>query len=96
MTNAFRVVKEQQMSVCSASIQFGVPTTSLRQRVRGRVYPEVISSGLCPVLSQEEEAMFVDHLKLMASVRYGYTRMEVVNMTSEYAVFLHKRDEEHP
>ncbi|XP_052223865.1 uncharacterized protein LOC127839515 [Dreissena polymorpha] len=96
MTNAFRAVKEQQMSVCRASIQFGVPTTSLRQRVRGRVDPEVISSGPSPVLSQEEEAMFVDHLKFMASVGYGYTRMEVVNMASEYAVCLHKRDKEHP
>ncbi|KAH3784517.1 hypothetical protein DPMN_162474 [Dreissena polymorpha] len=96
MTNAFRAVKEQQMSVSKASIQFGVPTTSLRQRVRGRVDPEVISSGPSPVLSQEEEAMFVDHLKFMASVGYGYTRMEVVNMASEYAVCLHKRDKEHP
>ncbi|KAH3748108.1 hypothetical protein DPMN_182545 [Dreissena polymorpha] len=56
--NAFRAVKEQQMSVCRASIQFGVPTTSLRQRVRGRVDPEVVSSGPSTVLSQEEEAIF--------------------------------------
>ena len=55
-----------------------------------------MSSGPSPVLSQEEEAMFVEHLKFMASVGYGYTRMEVVNMASEYAVCLNKRDKEHP
>ncbi|KAH3866699.1 hypothetical protein DPMN_029798 [Dreissena polymorpha] len=56
----------------------------------------MISSGSSPVLSQEEEAMFIDHLKFMASVECGFIRMEVVNMASEYAVCLHKRDKEHP
>ncbi|KAH3790368.1 hypothetical protein DPMN_168567 [Dreissena polymorpha] len=92
MTNAFRASKEQQMLVCRAAIQFGVQTTSLRQRVRGRVDAEVMSSGLSLVMSQEEEAMFVNHLRFIDSVRYGYARMEVVTMASEYAACLHTRD----
>ncbi|KAH3896201.1 hypothetical protein DPMN_020374 [Dreissena polymorpha] len=55
-----------------------------------------MSSGPSSVLSQEEEAMFVDHLKFIASVGYGYMRMEVVNMASKYVVCLHKHDKEHP
>lgn len=54
-----------------------------------------MSSGPSPVLSQDEKAMFVDHLKCMASVGYGYNRIDVVNSSSEYAVRLHKRDIEY-
>ena len=45
---------------------------------------------------RKRRRFFVDHLKSMASVGYGYTRSEVVNMASEYAVSLHKRDRDHP
>ena len=76
------------MPVARAAAQFNVPETTLRQRALGSVDPETTVSGPAPVLSQEEEAVFVDHLKFMASVGYGYTRNEVINMTSEYAVSL--------
>ncbi|KAH3809825.1 hypothetical protein DPMN_138205 [Dreissena polymorpha] len=32
----------------------------------------------------------------MASCGYGYSRSEVVDMASEYAIFLGKRDKENP
>ncbi|KAH3826065.1 hypothetical protein DPMN_127954 [Dreissena polymorpha] len=32
----------------------------------------------------------------MASCGYGYSRSEVVDMASEYAIFIGKRDKEHP
>lgn len=47
--------------------------------------------GPAPLLGQEEEAMLVSHLKAMASFGYGYTRKEVTNMASDYAIQLHKR-----
>lgn len=96
MTNAYRAIKEQHMPVARAAAQFNVPETTLRQRALGRVDPETTVSGPAPVLSQEEEAVFVDHLKFMASVGYGYTRNEVINMASEYAVSHQKRDKDHP
>jgi hypothetical protein len=64
--------------------------------LNGRVNPEATHSGPPPTLSQEEEAHLTDHLKLMASCGYGYSRAEVVDMASEYAIFLGKRDKEHP
>ncbi|KAJ8307379.1 hypothetical protein KUTeg_015463 [Tegillarca granosa] len=96
MTNAFLAVKEQNMSVKRASRQYNVPETTLRQRILGRVSCDTTSSGTPPILSQEEEAVFVEHLKAMANMGYGYTRTEVVQMASEYAVTLQKRDREHP
>lgn len=47
--------------------------------------------GPAPLLGQEEEAMLVSHLKAMASFGYGYTRKEVTNMASDYAIQLRKR-----
>ncbi|XP_061174843.1 uncharacterized protein LOC133183985 [Saccostrea echinata] len=96
MTNAYHAIKEHQMSVWKAARVYCVPETTLRQRALGRVDPEKLTSGVSPVLSLEEEAAFVDHLKVMASCGYGYTRSEVVNMASEYACSLQKRDRNHP
>ena len=53
-------------------------------------------SGPALVLSQEEGAVFVDHLKYMASVGYGYAHSEIVSMASEFAVSLQKDDIDHP
>lgn len=47
--------------------------------------------GPAPLLRQEEEAMLDSHLKAMASFGYGYTRKEVTNMASDYAIQLRKR-----
>jgi hypothetical protein len=44
--------------------------------------------GRSPVLSLEEEAKLVSHLKEMALIGYGYTRQEVVDLASEYAADL--------
>ena len=52
--------------------------------------------GRLPILSQEEESQLVEHLKAMASVGYGCTRQEVVDMASEFAVALNKIDEDNP
>jgi hypothetical protein len=96
MTNAYRAVLEGGVSVKRAALNHGVPQNTLRQRVLGRVNPETVSSGPMPTLNQEEEALFVEHLKSMASLGYGYTSSEVVSMASNYAVYLHKRDPEKP
>lgn len=95
MTSAYRAVMEDHVPVRRAAVSFGVPQTTLRQRVLGRVDPETTSSGPSPELSQEEEAIFVEHLKSMAVLGYGYTASEVVNMASNYAIHLGKRDEAH-
>ena len=95
MTSAYRAVMEDHVPVRRAAVSFGVPQTTFRQRVLGRVDPETTSSGPSPELSQEEEAIFVEHLKSMAVLGYGYTASEVVNMASNYAMHLGKRDEAH-
>ena len=96
MTNAYRAVMEDHVPVKRAAITYQVPQTTLHQRVLGRVDPETTSSGPSLELSQEEEAIFVEHLKSMAVLGYGYTSSEVVSMASNYAFNLSRRDEGHP
>lgn len=87
----YLAVKEKGTSVRKAAMQYNVPTQTLRDRVKGNVDLEKVTMGPAPLLGQEEEAMLVSHLKAMASFGYGYTRKEVTNMASDYAIQLRKR-----
>ena len=71
MMSASRAVRENHIPVKRAAITYGVPQTTLGQRILGRVDPETTSSGPSPQLSQEEEAIFVEHLRSMAVLGYG-------------------------
>ena len=96
MINAMEKVREDGAAIRTTATEFGVPDASLRHKLSGRVDPEATRSGPPPMFSQEEEAHFVDHLKFMSACGYGYSRAEVVDMATEYAVCLGKRDKEHP
>eukprot|EP00105_Crassostrea_gigas_P044388 XP_019928536.1 PREDICTED: uncharacterized protein LOC105342315 [Crassostrea gigas] len=72
-------------------MQYNVPTQTLRDRVNGKVDLKKVTMGPAPLPGQEEEAMLLSHLKAMASFGYGYTRKEVTNMASDYAIQLRKR-----
>ncbi|XP_046565965.1 uncharacterized protein LOC124274649, partial [Haliotis rubra] len=80
----------------TAARKFSVPETTLRDRARGRIHPETLKSGTEPILSLGEESRLVEHLKFMSSVGYGYTRLEVTTLASQYAVQLGKRNRDDP
>ncbi|XP_046582152.1 uncharacterized protein LOC124289604 [Haliotis rubra] len=96
MTRAYLAVVEDNMPVKTAARKFSVPETTLRDRARGRIHPETLKSGTEPILSLEEESRLVEHLKFMSSVGYGYTRVEVTTLASQYAVQLGKRNKDDP
>ena len=54
-----------------------------------------VTTGRVPVLSMEE-AKLVVHLKIIVSYGYGYTRQEVADIASDYAVHLQKRTKDSP
>lgn len=56
----------------------------------------VVKSGKAPVFSLKEEARLGNHLKEMASLGYGYTRREVVDIATDFAQVLQKRDRKNP
>ena len=54
---------------------------------------DITSSGQPPLFDQEEESLLVEHIKTMANLGYGYTRSEVVELASKFAVDIGKREE---
>ena len=52
--------------------------------------------GPAPLFDQAVEAHLVNHLKLMASFGYGYSRAEVVDLAINNAAYKGIRDEDHP
>lgn len=69
---------------------------TLRDRVLNKIIPGTSRSGRAPLFTNDEESAFVDHLKFMATLGYGYTASEVMMMASDYAVYLGKRTQDHP
>ena len=96
LNRAFEAVIDNDMSIRKASQSFGVPKSTLMDRLHGRVSLDVVKSGPLPLFSDEQEALLTGHLKTMAEVGYGYSRQETINLASDYAIFLGLRDKHHP
>ncbi|KAJ8297689.1 hypothetical protein KUTeg_024220, partial [Tegillarca granosa] len=96
LADAYNAVTANGVSVYTASRRFGIPEQTLRDRVKGFIDVDSVNSGRSPVLSLDEEAKLVNHLVEMAKLGYGYTRQELTNFASNYAVQLNKRSINNP
>jgi hypothetical protein len=94
--NAYMLVRDTGIPIKTAARQYGVPHSTLRDRVKGRIDPETIKPGPDPLFSQEQEAKLVAHIKTMADLGYGFTITEVVDKATNYAVYLGKRSHDKP
>ncbi|KAH3812991.1 hypothetical protein DPMN_141436 [Dreissena polymorpha] len=52
---------------------FGVPRTTLRDRVSGHVNHDKAVVGGAPILSLDEERVLVDYVETLAQLGYGLT-----------------------
>ena len=77
--------KKKNISASRASKLYQVPIQTLRDRVLGKIDINTVTTGRALVLSLEEEAKLMSHLKEVAKLGYGYTRQEVVDIASDYA-----------
>ncbi|KAJ8312950.1 hypothetical protein KUTeg_010323 [Tegillarca granosa] len=91
LANAFNAVKVDGMSVRGAAKKFGIPPQTLRDRITGRIDVDCVTTGRTLVLDMEEEAKLVQKLSSVADLGYGYTRQEVTDLASDYALQLEKR-----
>ena len=96
LTNAYKSVKEERLSVLKASKIFRVPENTLRDRVLGKIDPENVVTGKTPLFTLIEEAKIMNHFKKMSLLGYGYTQQECVDVASQYAVQLGKRTPDKP
>ena len=71
-----------------AAKQFGVPMSTLKDRVHGKVAKESVKTGPLPLFNEQQEALLANHLITMAEVGYGYSRFETIGLATDYPIHL--------
>ena len=79
-------VKNKGMSVKKAARSFGVPVTTLRDRVLGYIDP--INFEKDTIFSREEESSIIEHRQARADLGYGMTNIETRTLAGEMATSL--------
>ncbi|CAC5394575.1 unnamed protein product [Mytilus coruscus] len=77
------------MSVYKAAKNYGIPESTLRDRTLGLVSVD----GRCSnyLFDEGTEKKMVDHIAHMASIGYGYSRIDVIYLATDLAMFMGKR-----
>ena len=76
MQAAMKAVSDDGMSINKAAVLHGVPKTTLKDRLSGRVVHGT-NPGPAKYLDEEEEHALADHLIVSAKAGYGKTRKQV-------------------
>ena len=79
MLGDLKAVKEGRMGVNRAALSYGVPLTTLKDRVAGRVL-HGSNFGPQPYLTTEEEKELVDFFITSYKMGYGKTRRQVLKI----------------
>ena len=82
MLKAMEAVKEGKMRVNRAALEHGVPRTTLKDRIAGRVIHGT-NMGPKPYLTHDEEEELVKFLIQCSKMGYGKTRGEVLKIVEE-------------
>ena len=82
MEKAMKAVKSG-VSINRAAMECGVPCTTLKDRISGRV-EHGVNSGPVAYLNKEEERELAVFLKICASIGYGKTRKQVMAIVEAY------------
>ncbi|XP_046576326.1 uncharacterized protein LOC124284300 [Haliotis rubra] len=96
LDNAYRLVLEENVSAQRAAARWGVPVSTLKDRLLGNISVDTVKSGPMPLFSSQEESFLASHIRVMGEIGYGYTRQETINLASDYAVNQGHRDRDHP
>ena len=78
-------------SVYRAAREYGVPESTLRDRTLGFFYADNCILGSKRTFAVEKEHQLAEHMKYMASICYGYSKQEVINLATDLAVFQGKK-----
>lgn len=92
MKCAYRMWKEDGVSVFKAAKMCGIPVQTLRGRTLGQCDPYKYKSGRNPYLSSADEVVFVTYVTKVASCGYGYVRREIAELAAETGFFLNTKD----
>ena len=81
MRKALKAVKNKRMSLGEASKEYGVPKVTIHDRLRGNMQEKL---GRPTVLSEEEESIIVERLKLMGTWGFPLTSRDLCAIIKAY------------
>ena len=87
---AYLAVTSDGLSVRGAAKEYGIPTTTLYDRVRGKTNPVADYMGRQQLFTWVEERRICRHLNQMSDWGYGLTKAEVIDLATDYAEELGK------
>lgn len=83
---AVKAVKEQGMSTYKAADLYGIPKSTVHDKVMGKSNILFQRKGPPPLLSYDDEKKLVDYLLQMSSLGYMFSIAELRNLASELAI----------
>ena len=82
--------------VYRAAREYGVPESTLRDRTLGLVDADNCISGSKRTFAVDEEHELAEDIKYMASMGYGYSKQEVINLATILQYFKVKKSPDVP
>lgn len=85
LLKAYNEVQAKGLPVQTVARKYGVPSQTLRDRVKGLINPESCSPGPETLFSKEEELILVEHTEVMSQLGYGYSNIQLQHLAGEMA-----------
>ncbi|KAL3889983.1 hypothetical protein ACJMK2_002294 [Sinanodonta woodiana] len=93
LISAYFAVINGELSTQKAAKHFGVPTTTLMDRIDGKIPIEKMRSGPPLLFTDDEEMNLAIHMRKMALIGYKYLRnQDILKLATDYAIYLNKRN----
>ena len=95
MSKAYHAISEKKMSVYRASKEYGIPESTLRDRMKERIpfYEDKLPRiGFSKMFNGEEELTLAEHFNHMSYLGYGYIATDMKIIACDYAISLSKRN----
>ena len=95
MSKAYHAVVEKKMSICRASREYGVPESTLRDRMKERIpfnEDKLPTIGSASIFDGEEELTLAEHFNHMSYLGYGYIKNDMKIIACDYAISLNKKN----
>lgn len=86
MCNAMKAVIEEGVSIRKASLRYGIPKSTLGDRISGRVLPGS-KSGPPRLLNDKEEKDLEDFIYHCSLIGYGKTRKDIICLVNRFLVY---------
>ncbi|KAJ8926583.1 hypothetical protein NQ314_021036 [Rhamnusium bicolor] len=78
MRRALHEIRENGLSICEASKRFGVPRTTIQDRIHGRIDDIARKTGPKPLLTNKGEKNIVDWIKNIAKCGFPLKKSDLI------------------